>query len=57
MIRTKHLVEFMRGSPLFHDTPLTLEYRAEIVARLEAFDKLKESIGKLLATVSGGVDK
>lgn len=32
-------------------------YKAEIVARLRAYDKLKESIEKLIATMSNEVDK
>jgi len=51
MIRTKDLEEFI-GAWLVVRNPLQGEYKLEIVARLKAFDKLKESIEKLLAQTS-----
>ena len=55
MIRTKDLVEFMRKENMipahkFNDEDVEkIEYREEIIKRLGAYDKLKESIEELHA--------
>jgi hypothetical protein len=56
MIRTKDLVDMIRTIESKFSGSYK-EYLYEIVARLRAYDKLKESIEKLLARVSNGVDK
>jgi len=55
MIETRDLVEYVKGS--ITNCDLHQEYIAEIVARLRAFDKLKESIENLLARLSNEGDK
>jgi len=59
MIRTKDLENFMYYE-LLH-TPFghtqEREYIYKIVARLRAYDKLKEGVERLLARVSNGVDE
>ena len=58
MIETKDLVEFIRNEVFpVHCQTDKHEYMAEIVARLRAYDKLKESIENLIARMSSGVDK
>jgi len=59
MIRTKDVIEFMenRVGKTFIYVEWDKEMVCEIIARLRAYDKLKESIEKLLARVSNGVDK
>lgn len=56
MIKTRDLVEFIRELPLKFSYE-HMEYWTEIIVRLRAFDKLKESIEKMIAMMSGGVDK
>lgn len=56
MIRTKDLVEYMEKERVLNFTPWEREYKLEIVARLRAFDKLKESIENLLARMSNEVN-
>jgi len=56
MIRTKDLVGYI-NKWLTNRSPIDMEYRAEIVARLRAYDKLKESIEKLCRDLSNGVDR
>jgi energy-coupling factor transporter ATP-binding protein EcfA2 len=61
MIRTEDLVGFF-DNIIYHPeqtdyTPNEIEeYTHEIVARLRAYDKLKESIEKLCRDLSSGVD-
>jgi len=63
MIRTKDLISFLSHG--LHNLDYTnkktcdmyVEYEAEIVARLRAYDKLKESIEKLCRDLSNGVDR
>ena len=60
MIRTKDLEGFMRETRLESISSLDhkgQEYCHEIVGRLRAYDKLKESIENLLAPKSSEVDK
>ena len=58
MIETRDLVEFVRANVNYNDpAPIDMEYREEVVARLRAYDKLKESIEKLCRDLSNGVDK
>ena len=65
MIETKHLEEFINDASDIYISEVCnndyhvkiIEYCNEIVARLRAYDKLIESIEKLLARVSNGVDK
>jgi hypothetical protein len=69
MIRTKDLEEFIKDGNFdvgYGELPrcdikdikgLYQEYCAEIVARLRAYDKLKESIEKLCRDLSNGIDK
>lgn len=58
MIRTKDLVEFIEGIQTTYYIKHDLrECCLEIVARLRAFDKLKESIEKLCRRLSNEVDK
>ena len=59
MIRTKDLLDFLYSKFFVADynEDEAREYLNEIVARLKSYDKLIESIEKLLARVSGGVDK
>ena len=40
MIKTKDLVEFMQQLPFQQDLPFAIEYRAEVVARLRAYDRI-----------------
>ena len=58
MIRTKDLVNFMniRVGQTFRYEEIDKEMVLEIVARLRAYDKLKERIEKLIATMSNVVD-
>lgn len=56
MIRTKDLVEWTRKVKVMNrDYHLgeDMGYRAEIVARLRAFDKLKEALEKMIAQIGG----
>lgn len=55
MIDTRDLVEYVRNN-LDSLTPMTAEYKAQIVARLRAYDSLKEGIEKLIARMSNTVD-
>lgn len=62
MIKTKDLVGFMNNPMVMFweqglSREMAIEYKREIVARLRAFDKLKESIEKMIATLSSGVDR
>ena len=58
MIETKDLEKFLRGNVNYnYPNKIDIEYMEEIVARLRAYDKLKESIEKLIATISSEVDK
>lgn len=59
MIETKDLTEYVRNTNTGNAgvADIEMEYRAEIVARLRAFDKLKESIEKLCYRLSNGGDK
>ena len=62
MIETKHLVEFMNHREDEHSEKMYTEdayqeYCAEIVARLKAFDKLKEEIEKLCQRLSNEVEE
>ena len=55
-IETKDLVEFIRNLPLKFSYE-HMEHWTEIIVRLRAFDKLKESIEKLCRRLSNEVDK
>ena len=59
MIKTRNLIGFMKDKnvAIIIDAPVGKEYRAEIITRLRAFDKLKDSIEKLCRHLSNGVDK
>lgn len=60
MIKTQDLIEFIRKTRLESISSLDhqgQEYYQEIVARLKAFDKLRESIEKVCHNLSNRVDK
>ena len=46
MSKTKDLVKFIRALPFFHDTPITKEYRIEIIAKLKHLEKIKTLFNK-----------
>lgn len=59
MIRTKHLVEFLRVDikEKFKNQILATEWINEIVARLERYDKLCHDLKEMIATLSSEADK
>ena len=57
MIRTKDLVEFIKSKEIRTIYHNEVEYIAEIVARLQAYDELRESIEKLTKELSFQISK
>ena len=56
MIETKDLVEFMQQLAFQQDLPFAPEYRAEIVARLRAYDEMKSGIENMIKQICRDVN-
>ena len=59
MIRTKDLEEFVNALVVYGTkcySPPIEEYRAEIIKRLRAYDRICRDLKQVIATLSNGVD-